>query len=201
MNISVTVTAKTDFPITYFRLYTVVVEDTIIYTTAPGTNGETEFPQVMRKILPDSTGQPLPAFTNNQSVTFNYSYPVDISNCVISEMRTVAFIQDGFTHHVYQSETTSPHTTGISDHQVKYNLKIFPNPTNGNFSVSASGIKEANVNWQLINIIGEKVLSGKFQTSNGTISETLDISGFQVGMYFLQLISGNEMMTVKIAKE
>lgn len=198
MNISVTIIAKSDIPLTSFKLMTMVVEDTIIYNVAPGTNGEVEFPQVLRKILPDSLGQSLGAMTNNQSLTFNYSYPVNTSSCMLSEMRTIAFIQDDLSRHVYQSENTSPHMTGISELNNVLEVNVFPNPSSGKLFIRMEGSFGNDVSWRMCNLIGEELRSGRFTVA---ADQNLDISSLSRGIYFLKLTSGSCTTSVKVIRE
>ncbi|NDA63572.1 MAG: hypothetical protein EBX50_16285 [Chitinophagia bacterium] len=67
------------------RIY--LVEDSIIYSTPPGNNGETFFPNVLRKILPDSNG----IFCGNGSsiTNFNFSFilPANVNFSKLSLVR------------------------------------------------------------------------------------------------------------------
>jgi hypothetical protein len=79
-------------------LHTVVVESEIEYSTPPGSNGETKFYHVVRKMLPSSLGQPLnPAEDEYQSIT-NYETFWNQSKLTI-----VAFIQNKTTKEILQA--------------------------------------------------------------------------------------------------
>jgi hypothetical protein len=201
MNVTVTIKALTDVPQNTFRLFTAIVEDSVIYNIAPGTNGETIFPQVMRTMLPDSLGDVLPSMNNNQVLTFNYSYPIDPAY-VPSMLRTIAFIQDDASRRVYQSETTSPHDdTGGNETNRKYGLISFPNPVSNSLTVRAQGITSVNVDWRILNVLGGLEAMGDLRTHNGHLDNEIDISGLAPGIYFLAVRVEEECITLKVVKK
>ena len=72
------------------------------------------------------------------------------------------------------------------------NLKVYPNPNNGNFTIKANG----EVNYQIFNSVGQSVLSGHF------IDETqIKAEGLNQGVYFLQLIGDQGTKVEKIVLE
>ncbi len=81
VDLSIVVENTTNNPVsTANRLYVALLEENIIYPTAPGSNGETEFYYVMRQMYnastgaPDATsGTPLATIAANSSLTFNLS--------------------------------------------------------------------------------------------------------------------------------
>ncbi len=84
------------------RVHVVAVEKEINYSSAPGSNGEKDFPYVMRKMLPSSNGTTIPPMAANTTETVNVSYT--LPNFVdVNEMRTIVFVQDQSTGYVYQS--------------------------------------------------------------------------------------------------
>ncbi len=199
-NVSVTVTAKTIIPITSFRLYTVIIEDSINYGYPPGSNGEEDFYQVARVMLPDS-GQALPTMTNNQTLTFNYSYPV-LGIYAPSQLKTVAMIEDNNSHKVYQSTVESPYSNpnGIAENSGNYSLDIFPNPSHHLIFISANGISGKEISWSLTNLLGEIVFSGKEELVNSQFNKQLDLSALPDGIYLFQMNDGNGILSRKIEK-
>lgn len=85
-------------------LHTVVVESVIEFASPPGSNGETRFHDVMRKMLPSSNGEPLSYSTSGtqlfyREVTINPSWNS-------SKLETVVFIQNKATKEVLQAGST-----------------------------------------------------------------------------------------------
>ena len=81
--------------------------------------------------------------------------------------------------------------TGINDYDSPY-INIFPNPSNGTFTISLTGINEA-VELRVINLQGQVVYK-EANCTNGT--KQLDISNYPKGVYFLKLM-GEELIAVE----
>lgn len=99
----VVVTASMDFEATGLRLHTVVVEKEIIFDSPPGSNGETEFKSVMKRMLPSNNGTVLAGtWEVGQSDTFNLSWNhANVYN--FDQLAIVAFIQTNGTREVHQA--------------------------------------------------------------------------------------------------
>lgn len=88
-------------------LHVALIEN-LIYSTPPGTNGETEFYNVVRKMYPSAQGQAIQgSFTANQIQTFTITADlpshVDANN---PDLRFVAFVQDNATKKVLNADVT-----------------------------------------------------------------------------------------------
>ena len=85
-------------------LHTVVIESLVEYTSPPGSNGETKFHDVMRKMLPSNTGENL---TYSLSGTQLFSRQVSLNPIWnTNKLETVAFIQNKITKEVLQAGST-----------------------------------------------------------------------------------------------
>ncbi len=75
-----------------YRLRTLLIERLVQYTVAPGNNGETEFPNVYRAMLPDTAGEniTLPAIGSSLNFTYNINHN---SAWVLSQIAEIAFLQ------------------------------------------------------------------------------------------------------------
>jgi hypothetical protein len=83
--------------ITGLKLHLALIEKTIRFNSAPGTNGETEFYNVMRKMYPSAAGQNLDAA--NATGAFTYTVAAKIPTYIYdkSQIGVVAFVQNN-TH-------------------------------------------------------------------------------------------------------
>ncbi|MCX6282083.1 MAG: T9SS type A sorting domain-containing protein [Bacteroidetes bacterium] len=86
-----------------YRIFGCVNEEHIHYNTAPGTNGEKDFYNVMRKLLPDSLGAAFTPAALGDSVTVSYSYTLDYAHWDTTKIYTLAFIQENVTKHILNS--------------------------------------------------------------------------------------------------
>lgn len=77
------------------KLHVALVEETITYSSPPGSNGETVFHNVMRKMVPNDNGTTLPdswSAGQNQTYQFKIALPTYLAN--LGEIAFVAFVQD-----------------------------------------------------------------------------------------------------------
>lgn len=89
------------------KLHFSLIEKTINFATPPGSNGETEFFNVMRKMYPDANGSTLQAaWTVGQSQTFNFNFPIPTYIYDKSELALLAFVQTNGTKEVHQAKMT-----------------------------------------------------------------------------------------------
>jgi len=87
-------------------IHTVVTETEIEYTTPPGSNGETKFHDVMRKMLPSSSGENLSQMFPGSEVLLERQVSIS-SSWNISKLNTVVFIQNKTTKEVIQAVSTN----------------------------------------------------------------------------------------------
>lgn len=86
----------------------VVEEEHIHFATAPGSNGETDFHNVMKKMLPSNAGTALPSsWAAGDSVVINTFWKT--ANVYDwEEIAVVGFVQDPVTKYVHQAEYSPP---------------------------------------------------------------------------------------------
>jgi hypothetical protein len=163
----------------------VVIEK--ITTGNVGSNGETQFKNVMMKMLPNANGSQV-NLTSLQ--THSLSLSADLSNTnveQISDLRVVMFLQDNVTKTVVQSAYTDV-IVGISE-RWEENLAIFPNPSSG--LVNLYGAENAEVT--VFNALGEAVYaSASFQ------GRSLNLRHLPSGTYFVKITSEEGSATRKL---
>jgi len=89
------------------KLKVALTEKQVVFATAPGTNGETHFYSVTRKMLPDASGTTLtiPAPGDSLEVILQYVPSAAFLQSVnMDSLRVVAFIQNETNKSIYQSE-------------------------------------------------------------------------------------------------
>jgi Secretion system C-terminal sorting domain len=76
------------------KAHIAMVEKTITFSAAPGTNGETEFYSVMRKMYPSAAGTTLPTtWTMGQTQTISFGAPIPTYVYSKAQISMVAFVQ------------------------------------------------------------------------------------------------------------
>jgi hypothetical protein len=103
ITIKVTNAAGLDF--SNIVLHTVITETDIEFSTPPGSNGETIFYDVVRAMLPSSTGESLNGISLIDEVVFQKQVSINPS-WVTNKLNTVAYIQNVVTKEVYQVAST-----------------------------------------------------------------------------------------------
>ncbi|MBN2175959.1 MAG: T9SS type A sorting domain-containing protein [Bacteroidales bacterium] len=83
-----------------------VIEKHIHFNTPPGSNGEIDFYNVMKKLLPAASGVILPAMEAGEYIILQYSW--EHQNVYdINELSAVGFLQNNLTKEVLQSANSS----------------------------------------------------------------------------------------------
>ncbi len=73
------------------------------------------------------------------------------------------------------------------------NISVYPNPSSDKISINV----EDEITYNLVNIRGQLINKGVINNA----SNTIDISSFHSGIYFLNLENGNERVTKKVIKQ
>ena len=108
------------------RAYMTVIEKLIQFSSAPGSNGETQFNNVMKKILPKQSGYSMPAMSAGEYIIIESSW-VHQNVYTISELALVGFIQDGTSKEVHQA---APSSTIVPLYNLDVDLKDVSNYSN-----------------------------------------------------------------------
>ncbi|NQV03607.1 MAG: T9SS type A sorting domain-containing protein [Bacteroidia bacterium] len=90
------------------KAHNVVIEKLVQFTNPPGTNGETNFDHVMKKMLPTKDGTTLGAFEAGDYIIIETSWPFEPTQVYnINELAAVGFIQNNTTKEVHQAANSS----------------------------------------------------------------------------------------------
>ncbi|MGB1204805.1 MAG: Omp28-related outer membrane protein [Chitinophagales bacterium] len=99
---SITINAINDLPEGNYSLQTVVVEQMIEYSSPPGSNGERDFPNVMRQMLPNVSGTTVNSMEAGASASYDFDYMMeDVWNA--DEIYVLAFLQNEDTKEIVNS--------------------------------------------------------------------------------------------------
>lgn len=205
-NVSVTIDAPAAWNESNTVLQVAMVEKRISFASAPGSNGEKDFYDVMRKMLPNANGTPVDMsnFTNEngtQTFTFNNvaipSYIYDLS-----QVRFIAWVQNNTNKEVYQAAITEPAL--LPNYGVVSNLNVANNYTCENQLTGVTAtlrndgntvINSATVNYKIDNgavqtfdFTGSIAVGG---TADVSLPATNTTSGSHVLSVFLNNINGS----------
>ena len=75
---------------------------------------------------------------------------------------------------------------------------IQPNPAHGTVSFVVSGINTGSCVLSVTSIDGKILSSDVLEATSAPVLKTMDISGYARGIYFVQLKTGNKVVTEKM---
>ncbi len=88
--------------------------------------------------------------------------------------------------------------TGIGEKSKDITISVFPNPSNGEFTLELNSAKSVVADLTITNNLGMKVYAEKEVAINGKTLKNLSLSGLSSGIYLLALQSGDVKITQKI---
>ncbi len=87
--------------------------------------------------------------------------------------------------------------TGINNHQKNGELKVYPNPNNGAFTVSFDNVDDEKYQLIIYDVSGKRVLEDFILSSQ----KHIHFNGFEKGVYFIELYSAHQNFYQKIIVE
>jgi hypothetical protein len=180
-----------------------------------GSNGETQFSKVMKKMVPGSMGFSVGSLTDGQTVVENFSHtfqgsytlPPDANSPIdhttqhsvedFSNLGVVTWIQDDATKEILQSTVSVESFTNIKE-KTTTNLMLFPNPAENTATVAFEGLEGSDVKIDLYNLLGELVFTGSHTSASNFDYYNIDVTTLNNGIYNLVLTVGESMTTKKL---
>lgn len=83
-----------------------VIEKLVQFTTPPGSNGETQFVNVLKKMLPSKNGTPLPAMNAGEYLIFEGEWK-HANVYSLPQLAVVGFVQNNANKEVFQAANSS----------------------------------------------------------------------------------------------
>ena len=182
------------------------------------SNGETEFENVMKKMLPGGFqgGQYIASLDSGVQQNFDYSYtfngtyilPADAQNQVnhntnhtvedFNNLGVAVWVQINSTKEILQSASaTDPNDINEINNPVS-NFNLFPNPTNQTTTIALNNINEEKVNIVVTNLLGEVVVNKSFNPNNLNSFYQLNLDNLQSGIYTISLIGDDLFLSKKL---
>lgn len=91
------------------KLMVAMTEQEITFNSAPGSNGETEFTEIMRKMYPNDGGTTMPnVIAAGDSAVYEFDVEIPSYIYSLTEIAFVAFVQDMGTNEVHQAGLSGP---------------------------------------------------------------------------------------------
>ena len=89
--------------------------------------------------------------------------------------------------------------TGLDEITVGMSVKLYPNPTKGQFQIDISGLNSSTLDMCIVNMSGQIILCEKLNNVNSAdFTKALDFSNYPKGVYFIRLTTKDIVLTEKI---
>ncbi len=141
------------------------------------------------------------SFTADITSGFPVAYDtVDLNNIMNTDVAIgngsiIVVWEDGNTGTVkYRRGAFTPSSTSLAENN-EVEIEIFPNPSGDYLNIS-SVVRANSIDFQIINSIGEIVYK-----ENNFSKSIIDISRLQKGMYFMNILSGEQTYFVKFIRD
>lgn len=140
-----------------------------------------------------------PTIINNKSSeTLTLSYPTDNFNTKVSNL-----FGSKYTGNIVNARMSGPskgETISLENPAIVTTLKIYPNPSNGQFSVDFPMNQAGNVSFEIVDIKGQKVFEQKEQQfAQGSATNVLDTKGtLTSGIYILKVTAPDFSETTRL---
>jgi PKD repeat protein len=91
-------------------------------------------------------------------------------------------------------------TLGVSALELEqlYQMTLYPNPSDGNITISFEVNKGQDAQVSVFNLLGEEVLEQDLGTVNGQVISQVDLTAMPKGVYLLRLVIGDDSMTKQV---
>ena len=105
------------------------------------------------------------------------------------------------TQNLIVQEDTSTTTTGINAINGNMHLSIYPNPATDFVQVELANATPGSFLLNAFDARGRKVLSSTLQTTGSYTTTSINTSNWAIGIYMIQLTSGDEEQVVRVVKK
>jgi hypothetical protein len=167
------------------------------------------FPQVAEAMIPSSAGTSLGAFTAGQTQTINVNWtknrpwgssPKTYLYDSVGFHITV-FVQSNTTKYIYQAAIApNPMALGVNEISNNVgNVRVYPNPFNDQATVVYNLNQLQNVNIEVWNLMGQKVMAlNQGKQTQGKHEVVIGKDNLAPGMYLLRLVTDQGVAIQKI---
>ncbi len=103
----------------------------------------------------------------------------------LSVLGAQAQVRGATSAHATQSEKQQP-----AD-QPEKEISIYPNPSNGVFTISLANLEAKTAELRIINVIGNEILRETITRTDGQFLKEVDLNKYAKGLYYVKLEADN----------
>lgn len=91
--------------------------------------------------------------------------------------------------------------SSVNENTLDFSTAVYPNPAVDYLQIELNSSSEASVKLEVYNLFGSKVMNLDQTSIAGSFNKRFDISTLQRGIYFLNIVSGNNRKSIKFVKK
>jgi hypothetical protein len=97
------------------------------------------------------------------------------------------------TNSIGCSETSQIFSSVVGINEISKNssIEIYPNPSNGIFTLSINGLQDEEIQIRITNVVGEEIYKTQKVNVSGNYSKEISLQNTPKGIYFVQIIDQN----------
>lgn len=146
-------------------------------------------------------------FNQNASATVVFNSFIDLTPPDAGDYYYYIEIESPYTcssekkatsHNSVRSNKAQKSSTGIiyhENHRSLRNIGLYPNPNNGTFTLIMDIEKADNITFKIFDSYGRKILNIKSGNIPGVNNQEINLSGKSPGVYYLQVITNDDVIT------
>jgi hypothetical protein len=90
--------------------------------------------------------------------------------------------------------------TGITAGDLQSSVKVYPNPSKGNFSLDINAVSNDQYTLKIMNALGQVVLNRSIVVAAGNNILPVSIESMEPGLYIVQIISNDAVVNIPVSK-
>jgi hypothetical protein len=198
LSINTQLTAKEDIPASELTVHVAVVERKV--TGVTGNNGETEFRNVVKTLLPDAAGTTLyKSWARGDNGTITDSWQLKNVKDP-KELRVISFVQDESTGEILQAAVdTSDFQTGLNDELTGRGpgnrFIVFPNPASDQIFIRFDEPVAKQVKIEMYNNLGGLIYSGNIYRGENEIE--IPAGDCADGIYIIRALTSDQVWGIR----
>ena len=142
--------------------------------------------------------------TDSDGLSFWYSSQVEGETAGSLKIRLVGgsyiefFPGDFGSYHRY--DFSVGFTVDVPENEMKHEIAVFPNPSNGLTTVEVSGAVNNDANLEILDLTGRLIYSEKMNATANFAESFVDVSTYKSGTYLVKIITGESIYTKTLVK-
>ena len=89
----------------------------------------------------------------------------------------------------------------LESSMMQLQVKAYPNPTNGNFTLSMTGFEEGQAMIRVVDLFGKTILNTQQYLIRGRGTMNVQLGNVLSGVYIIQVAQKDKVKTLKLMKE